>query len=52
MLYFLKYLKLYKFRLLKTMNKIIPIQTGQFGQHMQINSTNDGPVTIILDTKD
>lgn len=35
-----------------TINKNIPIQTGQFGAHMEINSTNDGPVTIILDTKD
>jgi D-tyrosyl-tRNA(Tyr) deacylase len=36
----------------KTLNNDIPIQTGQFGAHMEINSTNDGPVTIILDTKD
>ena len=36
----------------KILNNDIPIQTGQFGAHMEINSTNDGPVTIILDTKD
>lgn len=29
-----------------------PIQTGEFGADMQINLTNDGPVTIIIDTKD
>ncbi len=28
------------------------IETGIFGADMQINLTNDGPVTIILDTKD
>ena len=28
-----------------------PIQTGEFGADMQINLTNDGPVTIIIDTK-
>jgi D-tyrosyl-tRNA(Tyr) deacylase len=29
-----------------------PIQTGEFGADMQINLTNDGPVTIIIDSKD
>ncbi|MDH5474095.1 MAG: D-aminoacyl-tRNA deacylase [Cyclobacteriaceae bacterium] len=28
------------------------IQTGQFGADMKINLVNDGPVTIIIDTKD
>lgn len=28
-----------------------PIQTGVFGADMQINLTNDGPVTIIIDSK-
>ena len=27
------------------------IQTGEFGAHMQLNFINDGPVTIIIDTK-
>ena len=27
------------------------IQTGIFGADMKITSTNDGPVTIIIDTK-
>ncbi len=26
-------------------------RTGVFGDHMEINLTNDGPVTIIIDTK-
>jgi D-tyrosyl-tRNA(Tyr) deacylase len=28
-----------------------PLQTGEFGAMMQVNLTNDGPVTIIIDTK-
>jgi D-tyrosyl-tRNA(Tyr) deacylase len=28
-----------------------PIRTGQFGAHMLVSLTNDGPVTIIIDTK-
>ena len=28
-----------------------PIQTGEFGAHMQVALTNDGPVTIIIDSK-
>jgi len=28
-----------------------PIQTGQFGADMQVALVNDGPVTIIMDTK-
>ncbi len=28
-----------------------PVQTGEFGADMQINLLNDGPVTIIIDTK-
>ena len=29
----------------------IAIQTGQFGADMKISLTNDGPVTIIIDSK-
>lgn len=29
--------------------EIAKIQTGEFGADMQINLTNDGPVTIVLD---
>jgi D-tyrosyl-tRNA(Tyr) deacylase len=28
-----------------------PIQTGEFGADMQVGLTNDGPVTIIIDSK-
>ena len=29
-----------------------PIQTGQFGADMKVHLINDGPVTIIIDSKD
>ena len=29
-----------------------PIQTGEFGADMQVSLLNDGPVTIIIDSKD
>lgn len=28
-----------------------PIQTGEFGADMKVSLTNDGPVTILMDTK-
>jgi len=28
----------------------LPVATGQFGAHMQVELINDGPVTILLDT--
>jgi D-aminoacyl-tRNA deacylase len=28
-----------------------PVQTGEFGAHMLVGLTNDGPVTIIIDSK-
>ncbi|MFN8356763.1 MAG: D-aminoacyl-tRNA deacylase [Spirosomataceae bacterium] len=28
-----------------------PIQTGEFGADMKVSLTNDGPVTIVMDTK-
>ena len=29
----------------------IPVHTGEFGADMQVSLTNDGPVTILFDTK-
>lgn len=29
-----------------------PVQTGEFGADMKVSLLNDGPVTIIIDTKD
>jgi D-tyrosyl-tRNA(Tyr) deacylase len=33
-------------------NLLKPIQTGEFGADMKVSLVNDGPVTIIIDTKD
>jgi len=30
----------------------IPVQSGQFGAMMDVNLTNDGPVTFVLDSKE
>jgi D-tyrosyl-tRNA(Tyr) deacylase len=29
-----------------------PVPTGKFGQHMHIEAQNDGPVTLVVDTKE
>ncbi len=29
----------------------VPVQTGRFGAHMEVELANDGPVTILLDSK-
>ncbi|MDP4880378.1 MAG: D-aminoacyl-tRNA deacylase, partial [Opitutales bacterium] len=29
-----------------------PVATGRFGEDMQIDAANDGPVTLIVDTKE
>ena len=29
-----------------------PVQTGEFGADMKVTLLNDGPVTIVIDTKD
>jgi D-tyrosyl-tRNA(Tyr) deacylase len=43
---------LYELTQLKLKEKLgIEIQTGVFGADMQINLVNDGPVTIIIDSK-
>ncbi len=30
----------------------IPVATGRFREHMQVELLNDGPVTLLLDTRD
>ena len=35
----------------KELAKEVPVETGVFGADMQVELVNDGPVTIILDTK-
>lgn len=41
-------------KFIQEINNIInmPIQTGKFGANMKVSLINDGPVTIIIDTKD
>ena len=29
----------------------LPVETGEFGAHMEVHLVNDGPVTLLLDTK-
>ncbi|MFD1038587.1 D-aminoacyl-tRNA deacylase [Virgibacillus byunsanensis] len=36
----------------KIVDEGIHVETGQFGEMMDVRFTNDGPVTIILDSKD
>ena len=40
-------------KLITTLNSYLvnPCQTGRFGADMQVSLTNDGPVTIVIDTK-
>ena len=40
-------------RFVESMNEMIttPVQTGEFGADMKVELINDGPVTIIIDTK-
>jgi D-tyrosyl-tRNA(Tyr) deacylase len=40
--------------MIKSLNNSIPteIQTGEFGADMKVSLINDGPVTIIIDSKD
>ncbi len=40
-----------KFKLKLAADSGISIQSGEFGAYMQISLVNDGPVTIIIDTK-
>lgn len=35
----------------KALAQFVPVETGVFGADMQVSLVNDGPVTIILDTK-
>jgi D-tyrosyl-tRNA(Tyr) deacylase len=44
--------KLYQLLIEKLREKNIPVKTGSFGNYMTVEIINDGPVTIILDSKD
>ncbi|NQP65174.1 D-tyrosyl-tRNA(Tyr) deacylase [Streptococcus suis] len=35
----------------QALSSFVPVEVGIFGADMKVNLTNDGPVTIVLDTK-
>lgn len=43
--------ELYELFIKKLEGKGIPVKTGRFGQYMEVAIHNDGPVTIIIDSK-
>ena len=43
---------LYEHLLQRASDHGIAVASGEFGAHMQVELTNDGPVTILLDSKD
>lgn len=46
-----KAMELYKF-FIDELSKYIPVKSGIFGAKMEISLINDGPVTIIIDTRE
>ncbi|MCS6956466.1 MAG: D-aminoacyl-tRNA deacylase [Patescibacteria group bacterium] len=44
--------KLYELLIKKLQEKSLSVKTGKFGEYMQVEIINDGPTTIILDSKD
>lgn len=42
--------KLYRLLIKKLKEKNIPVKTGKFGEYMDVQIYNDGPVTIILNS--
>lgn len=45
----IKAIKLYEYFIEKLKSKNIHVETGSFGEYMEINTIFDGPVTIILE---
>jgi D-tyrosyl-tRNA(Tyr) deacylase len=41
--------ELYEYFVQKCRQEVKKVETGKFGAHMQVDLTNDGPVTIILE---
>ena len=41
--------KMYEYFIQKVKEQGIPVKTGVFGAHMEINLLNDGPVTFVID---
>lgn len=42
---------LYEYFVRKCIDAGVHTETGEFGEHMQVQLVNDGPVTLILDSK-
>lgn len=38
-------------RCIETLKRSVPVETGVFGADMQVTLTNDGPFTILLDSR-
>ena len=47
-----KAIPLYELVIAECRNRGFEVETGEFGAEMFVESVNDGPVTIILDTKE
>lgn len=45
-----KALPLYE-AMIARLRETLPVETGEFGAHMQVSLVNDGPVTILLDSE-
>ena len=43
--------ELYQRFITKLKENAVPVATGEFQAHMAVESVNDGPVTLLLDTK-
>lgn len=44
--------EMYEYMIDKCKETNVNVQTGEFGAHMEVSFTNDGPFTIILDSRD
>ena len=44
--------KLYSYFMERVRAARIPVETGRFGAHMAVSLVNDGPVTIVIDSRE
>ena len=44
--------KLYNYFMDRVRAARIPVETGRFGAHMAVSLVNDGPVTIVIDSRE
>ncbi len=43
--------ELYEYTVGKLKESNLRVETGEFGEHMEVHLTNDGPITLIIDSK-